>query len=201
MRKWSIKFCPFRPPSAFDGQVHPNYTLTRPPQRWECLFNHKDHFCFVLFCFLTLAMWLLRRIVFFPNFVGGHGDWLLALLPGLCILGELYLKCQYVILMDGSLSQKCIWPCLWLLTARRVFRIFYKTFSWLIVLNLAQIKFSFFFLSAEFSLTILHTKLSFFRRLSKICYALQARTTHGYQSVAKGWWPTWYSYSLKGLIG
>ena len=144
-------------------------------------------------------MWL-RRIAFFPNFVGGHGDWLLALLPGLCILGELYLKCQYVILMDGSLSQKCIWPCLWLLTARRVFRILYKNFSCFIVLNLAQIKFSFFFLSAEFSSTILHAKLSFFRRISKICYASQARTTHGYQSVAKGWWPTWYSYSLKGLL-
>ena len=89
-----------------------------------------------------LAMWLLRRTAFFPNFAEGHGDRLLALLPGLCILHELYLKCQYVILIDGSLSWKCIWPCLWLLTARTVFRIFYKTFSWVIILNLALIKFS-----------------------------------------------------------
>lgn len=123
-------------------------------------------------------MWLLRRTAFFPNFAGGHGDRLLALLPGLCILGELYLKCQYVILIDGSLSRKCIWPCLWLLTARTVFRIFYKTFSCVIILNLALIKFSFLFLSTEFSSTILHAKLSFSRRFSKIRCASQARTTH-----------------------
>lgn len=58
--------------STFDGQVYPNYTLTRPPQRWECLFNHKDHF--VLCCVFWRWQWLLRRQHSFP-IRWGHGDW------------------------------------------------------------------------------------------------------------------------------
>ena len=66
--------------------------------------------------------------------------------PGLCILGELYVKYQYVILMYDPLSQKCIWLCLSLLTGRTFLRAFWAPASLVIILSLARIKFTFFLL-------------------------------------------------------
>ena len=57
--------------------------------------------------------------------------------PGLCIL-ELYVKYQYVILMWDPLSQKCIWLCLWLLTAETIPKAFWESASWIITLSSVQ---------------------------------------------------------------
>ena len=66
-----------------------------------------------------------------------------ACLPGLCILGELYIKYLCVILMYELISGKCIWVCLWLLTGEIILRSLWESASCVIILSLVQIKFLF----------------------------------------------------------
>ena len=51
--KFSLCVCLDLIPASLMCSVHPHYTLTRAPQRWECLLNHKDQIFFFL---LTLAV-------------------------------------------------------------------------------------------------------------------------------------------------
>lgn len=56
-------------------------------------------------------------------------------LPGLCVLGELYVKYQRVVLVYNPLSQKCMWPHLHLLTGRSELRAFQESASWILILS------------------------------------------------------------------
>ena len=105
-----------------------HYTVTRAPQRWECRLNHKDQFFFLL---------MLVRMVMVTCW------WLWTCL--LCILGELYAKYQYVILCELLFKNIYIWLYLQLLTGGTVLRAFWESTSGVIILILAQIKFTFIF--------------------------------------------------------
>lgn len=68
--------CPLGPPpSPFSCKVCLHHTLTRPPQRWECLPSHQDQFLL----FLLMPGMQLLRLAFFPSAVRSHKGSLLAL--------------------------------------------------------------------------------------------------------------------------
>ena len=108
----------------------------------------------MLFCFLSsdasnVSPWKIRL---FPYSVRGHGyGWLALYLQiwPVCFGWAWCKKCQCLIMMYDLLSQKCIfWSTsvymkyLWLLTSGTGLRAFWKSASWVILLKLAQIKFS-----------------------------------------------------------
>lgn len=64
--------------------------------------------------------------------------------PELPILGKLYVKYKYVILMYDPLSWKCTRLCLGLLTSEAVLQS-WESVCWVIIFRLAWIKFFFFF--------------------------------------------------------
>ena len=127
-----------------------HYTLTRPPQRWACLLHHRDQ------CFLFSFLWCQQCESLEDKIVSlfSKGSWLrvarFVRSDLACVFWvSLMQKCQCLIMMYDLLSQKCIfWSTfvymkyLWLLTSGTGLRAFWKSASWVILLRLAQIKFS-----------------------------------------------------------
>lgn len=124
--------------------------------------DHKDHFFFFL---LTLVTSEKKSIL--SQLCRGHGDFLLSLYLLTMLLGELYVKYLYVILMYNPLSLKCIWLCLRLLTDITERRGFRESLLWVIIFSLAQIKFSLFFLTwLFFELLLTATKMKTRKKIS-----------------------------------